>query len=219
LRVLVYTAALVFERVTRAAGSTSRGRRPVQLLAIVGLFLLLGVLALGCGGGDDTTTDDDALPPNVVTQDDIDAQEDGSPGRALLEWWQAFQFGDSETVLDLTRNATLNQLGENNLTELVKNTGQGLQGLEVLSTEESGSTASVRVGLLTFQPEKEGEPPPDEPTSSTPDTFEMKKQGDQWTFAATEYLEPKLESYQQSQQQQEEQTTTGQDETTTTTGE
>jgi hypothetical protein len=183
---------------------------------MVGLLALLGVFALGCGGGDDTTTDDDSLPPNVVTQDDIDAQEDGSPGRALLEWWQAFQFGDAENVIALTSKATINQLGENNLSELVKNTGQGLQGIEVLGTEESGNTASVRVGLLQFQPEKEGEPPPDEPTSSTPDTFEMKNQGGQWTFAATEYLEPKLESYQQSQQQQE-QTTTGEEETTTTT--
>jgi hypothetical protein len=188
-----------------------------QLLAAIGIVLAAAFL-FGCGGGGDTTGgSDEALSPQVVTDSDIDAQPSGSPEQALLEWWQAYQFSDAEQVIARTSKGTLDDLGEKDLSELVKNTGQGLQGIEVLGSDESGNTASVRVGLLTFQPEKEGEPPPDEPTSSTPDTFEMKKEGGEWKFAATEYLAPKLESFQQAQQQQTSTTTTSK-ETTTTTG-
>jgi hypothetical protein len=44
----------------------------------------------------------------------------------------------------------------------------------------------------------------------------MKKEGGEWKFAATDYLAPKLESFQQAQQQQT--TTTSTKETTTTGG-
>jgi hypothetical protein len=186
-------------------------------MAVAGM-ILLAVFLFGCGGGDSGGSDEPALAPNVITDSDIDAQADGSPERALLEWWQAFQFGDAEQVVSRTSKSTLDKLGEHDLSDLVKNTGQGLQGIEVLSADENGNTASVRVGLLQFTPEKEGQPPPDEPTSSTPDTFEMKKEGDEWKFAATEYLEPKLESFQQAQQEQQQTTTTTSKETTTTTG-
>jgi hypothetical protein len=206
----------VFEAVTSRAGR--RGFRKLlsgQLLAVIGVVLTAAFL-FGCGGGDDTTSgSDEALPPNVVTDSDIDAQPSGSPEQALLEWWQSYQFSDSEQVVERTSNGTLDDVGEKNLSALVKAQGQGLQGIEVLGSEESGNTASVRVGLLQFTPEKQGEPPPDEPTSSTPDTFEMKKEGGEWKFAATDYLAPKVESFVQAQEQQ---TTTTSKETTTTTG-
>jgi hypothetical protein len=186
-----------------------------RLIAVGGAILLAAFL-FGCGGGGDTGSEP-ALPPNIVTDSDIDAQASGSPERALLEWWQSFQFGDSEQVLQRTSKSTIDKLGDHDLSEYVKSAGQGLQGVEVLGAEENGNTASVRVGLLTFQPEKEGEPPPTDPTSSTPDTFEMKKEGGEWKFAATEFLEPKIESFQEAQQQQST-TTTSEETTTTSTG-
>jgi hypothetical protein len=174
----------------------------------VGL-LAIGAFLFGCGGGGSSTSgSDEALPPNVVTDSDIDAQPNGSPERALLEWWQSYQFSDAEQVVDRTSKTTLDDLGEKNLSDLVKAQGQGLQGIEVLGSDESGNTASVRVGLLQFQPEKEGEPPPDEPTSSTPDTFEMKKEGGDWKFAATEYLQPKVDAFEQAQKEQQSSTST-----------
>ena len=187
----------------------------MKLIAF-GAAILLAAFLFGCGGGD-STSGEPALPPNVITDEDIDAQASGSPERALLEWWQSFQFGDSEQVLQRTSKSTIDELGRQDLSEYVKSAGQGLQGVEVLGAEENGNTASVRVGLLTFQPEKEGEPPPDEPTNSVPDTFEMKKEGDEWKFAAPEFLETKIESFQESQQEQEQTTTTTTSEETTTT--
>jgi hypothetical protein len=190
--------------------------RSAKLIA-VGAAILLAAFLFGCGGGD-STSGEPALPPNIVTDSDVDAQASGSPERALLEWWQSFQFGDSEQVLARTSKSTIQQLGKHDLSEYVKSAGQGLQGVEVLGADETGNTASVRIGLLQFQPEKEGEPPPSEPTSSTPDTIEMKKEGDEWKFAAPEFLEPKIESFQAAQQQQTSTTTTSTEKTTTTGG-
>jgi hypothetical protein len=188
----------------------------IRLIAVGGALVMTAFL-FGCGGGD-STSGEPALPPQIVTDSDIDAQASGSPERALLEWWQSVQFGDSEQALQRTTNSTIDKLGENDFTEWVKNAGQGLQGVEVLGAEETGNTASVRIGLLQFQPEKEGEPPPSDPTSSTPDTIEMKKEGDDWKFAAPEFLEAKIESFlaAQKQQQQSTTTTTTSEETTTT---
>jgi hypothetical protein len=207
----------------------AHGRRAARLL-VAAAILLPVVLLLGCGGDGGSAGSGAEAPanadfgPNVVTDDEIEAQEDGSPGRALLEWWQSFQFGDAEQVLARTSQETIDELGESDLAELVNNTGQGLQGVEVLAATESGTDSSVRVGLLQFTPEKEGEPPPDQPTASTPDTFTMTNEDGEWLFAETAFLVPRLEGFLQAQAQQEEaggeqnepQTTT-QEQTQTTT--
>lgn len=168
-------------------------------LAAFAALLLTAIFLLGCGSedGEDTTTEggggDDAFAPQVVTDEDIDAQEEDSAGRALLEWWQAYQFQDANGVVLLTSPKTIDELGENSLTELVKTRGQGLQGIEVLDATESGDDASVRAGLLTFTPEEEGGPPPDEPTASRPVTFAMVKEDDGWLYAEPAFLEPMIE--------------------------
>lgn len=184
-------------------------RRRLARFAPALLLTLAAIAMFGCGGGGDTTgTEDTALPPSVVTNDDISAQPDGSPQQALLEWWQAYQFTDAEQVIDRTAEDTLKAVGENNLSDQVTAQGQGLQGVEVLGAETSGDTAAVRVGLLQFEPSKPGGPQPSEPTSSTPDTFEMKKEGSEWKFASTDYLVPKVEAFEEAQKQQEQSTTT-----------
>jgi hypothetical protein len=132
------------------------------------------------------------FPPVIVQDGDIKDQPKGSPGRALLEWWQAFQFSDIAAVEALTSPGTIDAVGQDQLRELVLLPGPGLQGIEVLDASESGNSASVNAGLLNFQPPAEGEPPPDEPTASVPETFPMEKDGDQWLFAGTEFLTLRL---------------------------
>lgn len=193
-------------------GMTKRRRRPersrklraVQLVTAAAL-MVLAVVVLGCGGDDDETNGDgdggDAFAPHIVTDTDINAQEDGTPERALLEWWQAYQFGDQGQVEARTSTETLDEVGDNNLAELVELQGQSLQGVEVLSATESGDTANVRVGLLTFTPEKEGDPPPTTPTQSTPETFAMTNEDGEWRFAETEFLVTLVENLKQSQEE------------------
>jgi hypothetical protein len=75
----------------------------------------------------------------------------------------------------------------------------------VLGASEDGDAASVRAGLLTFQPEKQGEPPPDTPTASRPATFTMVKEDDQWLFRETAFLTPMVEGLQRSGQERKQQ--------------
>jgi hypothetical protein len=180
----------------------------VAIAALVGLVVLAPFAVGGCGGGGSSTGTDAALPPSVVTDSDISAQPEGSPQQGLLEWWQAYQFTDAQQVVDRTSKATLKAVGEKQLSDQVTAQGQGLQGIEVLGAETNGNTASVRVGLLQFVPAKAGQPPPTTPTGSTPDTFEMKKEGNEWKFAATDYLLPKVQAFEQAQKQQSTTTST-----------
>jgi hypothetical protein len=201
---------------------TSGGWRPNRSQVLIGaavaaiVVVVVVVIVLISGGSDDDGNGSGGdFPPNVVTDDEINAQEEGSPARALLEWWQSFQFGDATVVAELTSQETLDEVGENNLEELVRTRGQSLQGVEVFNTTESGDVASVRVGLLTFQPEKQGDPPPDEPSGSIPDTFAMQDEDGEWKFAEPAYLEPQIESMKQAEKQQQQQEEGGGEEETT----
>jgi hypothetical protein len=191
--------------------TTTGGSGPSRTQLLIGagavaVVALVVVLIVALGGGDDGSDGDtDGLPPNVITDEDIQAQDEGTPERALLEWWQAFQFQDTAGVVLLTSPKTLDDVGENDLEDLVQARGQGLQGIEILGSTESGDTASVRAGLLTFQPPEEGAPPPDEPTASTPTTFALTKEDDEWLFDDDAYLEPQIENLRASEEAAEEQ--------------
>ena len=184
----------------------STGSRLGQVVALAAL-LILTVVLLGCGDDDNGDSSGDSetegFGPQVVTQEDIDGQEEGSPSASLLEWWQAFQFQDAATVVSLTSENTLDDVGAKNLEDLVKTRGQGLQGIEVLGTSETGNSASVRAGLLTFQPEEEGGEIPDEPTASRPITFTMEADGQQWLFDTPTYLEPLIEGMKRAEREAE----------------
>ena len=192
-------------------------------LAVAVAVVVIGLLVTGDSDDSGSTSakaaSEATLPPHVVRTSEIEAQPSGSPQRALLEWWQAFQFSDAHTVISNTSQDTVEALGEAQMEELVKTRGQGLQGIEVLSASEDGDTASVRAGLLTFQPAKEGAPPPKTPTASRPTTITMTKEDDEWKFNETALLQPMVEGLQRQkpkpkEQQQKQNTTT---ETTTET--
>jgi hypothetical protein len=168
------------------------------------------IIALGSGGGSDdsgssskSVASEGSFPPQVVRTSEIEAHDAGSPQRALLEWWQSFQFGDARGVVDRTSEATVSTLGRAELADLVRTRGQGLQGVEVLGATVQGDAASVRVGLLTFQPKKQGEPPPKTPTASRPATLAMHKEGDDWRFSEPAYLEPMIRNLRSRQQQKQ----------------
>ena len=51
------------------------------------------------------------FPPTVVLDGDIREHRRGTPERALLEWWQAFQFSDARTVISHTSQDTIENCG------------------------------------------------------------------------------------------------------------
>jgi hypothetical protein len=135
------------------------------------------------------------LPPQFLTDGDVAKEKKGTPERAFLEWWQAYQWHDSAAVVALTSKATLSAVGPDNLVQLVET--QSLPGVEILSTSESGGTATVNAGLLSFQPPAPGEPLPNKPTNSQPDSFTMTNENGKWLFAQTEFLQLKVANLQQ----------------------
>jgi hypothetical protein len=177
-------------------------RRP-RAATLLGSCIAIALVLGGCGSGGDSGTGSSAagFGPNVVTDGEIAAQPEGSPQRALLQWWQAFQFADVQGVTGLTSRQTRQSIGDGELAKLVKARGPGLQGIEILSATATRSSAAVRAGLLTFTPSEPGGPAPATPTSASPATFTMTNQGGQWLFAGTDYLEPMVEGLEQRQAQ------------------
>jgi hypothetical protein len=134
------------------------------------------------------------LPPQIVLDGDVAQQRKGTPGRALLEWWQAFQFHDTRTVRALTSEATRTAIGSHPLASVVLKTG--LPGIKILGVTVNGDTALVQAALLNFNPPKHGAPPPREPTGSQPVTITMTMEAGGWRFAQTDFLVPKVKNLQ-----------------------
>ena len=130
------------------------------------------------------------FPPTIVLDGDIREHRRGTPERALLEWWQAFQFHDVSTVKALTSPTTLKAIGPHSLADLVRRTG--LPGIAVLDASTDGDTAIIQAGQLNFQPPERGAPPPREPTGSQPIALKMTKGRRGWMFDDTEFLAPKV---------------------------
>ena len=132
------------------------------------------------------------FPPQTVLDGDIAQHKKGTPERALLEWWQAFQFHDARTVKALTSRDTRKAIGPHALANLVHLTG--LPGIAILDSTTTGNTALLQAGLLNFQPPGPGEPPPREPTGSQPATFTMARERGRWVFDQADFLIPKAEN-------------------------
>jgi hypothetical protein len=191
-------------RARTRAGQAAASRAGRGLVGILGCFVAVAFIGMGCGSdstnGRETTdisdtdsTTIDTAAPNFTQDSEIDAQEEGTPGRALLEWWQAFQFSDAQSVLELTSQDVIDELGEDDITALVEERGAGFQGIELFTAIEDGDEASVRGALLTFAGQ-EGEPPPDEPTAAAPTTISMLRVDDAWLFNDAPFLERLIEA-------------------------
>jgi hypothetical protein len=148
----------------------------------------------GASGSDETATTTEVRAPNVVTEQQIEAEAAGSPERALLSWWQAFQFADSDALLELTAEKTLDRVGKDELLDLAATNGAGFPGLEVVSATTSDDKAAVRGLVLTFDVDKNGVT--QNTSTGRPETFEMRSEGGAWKFGASEFLESVLEQAQ-----------------------
>jgi hypothetical protein len=199
LRRFAWPAAIAALLIALGAGFlvgrvTDSGSKTVTTAATGSLAKLEQRKASKIAGSIDASDVVKAFPPQVVRDGDVTAEKKGTPERSFLEWWQAFQFHDAGTVESLTSKETLDTIGPDNLTQLVDTIS--LPGVEVVGASESGDTATLDAGLLSFQPSTPGGPLPDKPTNSQPDTFLMKKEHGDWLFDQTEFLQLKLESLQ-----------------------
>ena len=148
------------------------------------------LVTVGCGESDDQTADqppdqsaDSLLPPSVVSEEAIAEQEEGSPERALLEWWQAFQFGDATQVVELTDPEALQGFGSGKLEDLVRGFGSLIGGLRVVDSRVKDEQASVRVVVVNY--------PQDGKLEGAPRTFVLRREDSEapWLVDAVPYFE------------------------------
>jgi hypothetical protein len=123
------------------------------------------------------------IPPNIVTDDRIKTTPPDSPGRAVLEWWQAVQFRDIESAQRLTDEAALADLMPGVFRRTVLQVGDQLPGLRLVGVTEHGETASARVFLTFFDASK-----PEADPSLVPRTIRVTRDGSGWRVADLEYL-------------------------------
>jgi hypothetical protein len=186
-------------------------KRPVSIrrstAAISGLAAATLVM-VGCGDSNKTesvpvpavtvtgaspgTNDQGAIPPQLVTARQIKGQPKGSPSAALLEWWQAAQFGDVDTLRGLTAPATAQKFGPARLDRLIATAGPALGGLRPAGTFVRGNKAGVRAIILQFGG-KGGHTT--QPSGSFTTTFTLMKTGGGWKYADANYLRGLLKNY------------------------
>lgn len=175
--------------------------RLIRGLAALPLVLVLALLLASCGpeNSDSTSTTastdqtpgsvtDPAVVPSIVSQEQIDAQEQGSAARALLDWWSAFQYAEDGVVVEMTAKPTLQETSESRLSKLVGAVGSNLQGIKIVGERVEGDQALVRTLLLTYALDEEGQVK-EGSFSGTPRSFDMAEEGGEWKFNEPSYLD------------------------------
>jgi hypothetical protein len=127
------------------------------------------------------------LAPSIVSDTQIEDAAPGSPERALLEWWSAFQFRDAPAVEAMTAKDAIDTLSAQTLDELVGTVGSDLPGIKVVSAEVDGDAAIVRVLILGFRVDESGEVVQGSVTG-TPQSFEMAQLDGEWLFDEPAYI-------------------------------
>jgi hypothetical protein len=160
----------------------SRKATPVLIcIALVGSGLA------ACGSDDKTASNVDpsgrsGSVSNIVTPGEISAQPAGSPQRALLSWFAAVQFKDYEGVSEFFAPEALKRISPARLRRDVNLVAPALGHPLVVESRPNGDKTVLRVLVQSFAAGTKG------PTSNTPQTFVMVKDGNDWKLADPNYL-------------------------------
>ena len=135
------------------------------------LSLALGALGLvACGASSHSPAPVATVggpPANIVAPQQIALYPGGSPTHALLEFWQAVQFGDLLNARRLVSPETLAAVTPSRFTTMVQTLGDDIPGLQIVSSTQIGVNAAVRVFLLFYAPNRTV-------SASAPQTFSLR---------------------------------------------
>lgn len=161
----------------------------------VGILVALALALCVSACGDDAQPEPDVRPAsqavipsessldsNIVTESQVKRQPATSPQRSLLRWWQAIQYQDTATVVDLTELRVLNVIGRERVGQIARAVGPALPGLQVIATTTQGAEARSRVAILTY---KDGEV---DRRSTLPYTFQLIREQGVWKVNGLRYL-------------------------------
>jgi hypothetical protein len=158
----------------------------MQLLALT-LCLLASVAVVSCGSSvSRSQTTVSAVvdgPPNIVSPSEIAHAGMSSPQGVVLRWFQAVQYRDYSTVLELTASRARRAAGTTALRNAVSTVGSALGKPSISGVIAHGPAAvSVHVVVLAFSPRVA------RPTSEAPITLALVKAGSGWQVNDLSYL-------------------------------
>jgi hypothetical protein len=135
-------------------GEMRAGRRAAFRVAVAGLVILASLLVVSSCGEDD--------PKVTLSQEDVEAYDEGTPERAALEWWRAIQVSNTELAASYYAEQAVispgSELPESRDLESQISIAAGAfqGGVEITGVEEDQGEATV---FLDLQPPDEEIPP------------------------------------------------------------
>ena len=174
--------------------SSSRGRRAVRAL-----LLLVALLAASACGGDANETSGRA--EQLLTSDDVQAYEEGTPEHALLDWWRHSQYRDLHGFLHYFRAAVRRKHADSTLSrrklELLAQVLRHARP-DILETERRGDQAVIWTRVRSRLRTGENRYVP----SSTPFAFSMIREDGEWRFVDDYFFESVAEARRERRHQE-----------------
>lgn len=165
-----------------------RARQGWPLLATA-VCVVASAVAVSCGEGKDrggnTAPKTDlrtVVGGNLITDQDVASQPQGSPQRALFSFFQAVQYRDDEEALSLVARSERGELSPETIRGLIAMVGGSLGRPRIVAARVTGNRARVRTVVLGFAPGKSA------PTSGTPVTFPLRNAESGWVLSDLSYL-------------------------------
>jgi hypothetical protein len=166
-----------------------RGHRLVsrmQLLALA-LCLLASVAVVSCGSSvsypQTTVPAGVDVPQNLVTPSEIAHAGPSTPQVALMRWFQAIQYHDYPTALELTTSRVRKLIGETPLRNAMSVVGSAL-GKPSITGVVAREADAVRIHLLVLG----FSPASSKPLNETPVTVPLVKTATGWQVDNATYL-------------------------------
>jgi hypothetical protein len=179
----------------------------VLVALLIGAVAVIVVLAVGedserpVAESPEAGTGQAASGP-FVTAKDLAALEDGSPGRAVLRWWQLVQFQapvpEIHSYYARSAEVDISTL-RRQLTRLRYFFPEAKP--RVVQVDESGSSATVFTVIARRQVSPSGERQPEQ---QSPQYFKLSREGSRWKLADNRYLSRLAAAEAAAQRQQEE---------------
>jgi len=158
----------------------------MQLLALA-LCLLASIAVVSCGSSvarSPTTVPAVAdEPENLVSPSEIASAGSSTPQAVLLRWFQAIQYRDYPTALELTTSRVRKLVGEAPLRRAISVVGSALGKPSITSVVGRGA-AAVRIHALVLG----FSPTSSKPVDETPVTVPLVKKASGWQVDDATYL-------------------------------
>ena len=170
-------------------------KRAFATVSLIGLSL---ILLGGCGSGDNGSTNSSVpdLPQGrdvramVLTSEDIGRFPEGSPTRALYDWWRAIQFRDIEGAKSLYASGV--KVGD-----LLRDIGSlyppvSASRPSVVDSNVTNTTAKLYVIIQTLPLDSSGQVRSGTRAIEVPVVFRLVKQDGSWKLADNGYIDQRV---------------------------